>query len=180
MVEEKDVRSSPLVTAPKSQLVVEQPTAGEWWKPPKKISQVQRPRSSCSKMAGKAHSRQNQTPYPSGGWPTNSRTIRPKKFSHCCEGLEPHIRLPNLRTWQRAWESSGKMTLKPIWIWLQDFHRTGGNRDSNLGAPPIKEKTTTPSGRKPRSFEQRGKREPFLRSSRILLVSFLIYTPIHY
>ena len=34
---------------------------------------------------------------------------------------------------QRSWESSGNLTGKASGIWLQDFHRTGGNRDSALG-----------------------------------------------
>ena len=34
---------------------------------------------------------------------------------------------------QRNWESSGNLTGKASGIWLQDFHRTGGNRDSTLG-----------------------------------------------
>ena len=60
----------------------------------KKIPHIQKQRSH-SKQVGGGQSWQNQIPYPSGGWPTNWRTITPKKFS-CCEGSEPHVRLPSL------------------------------------------------------------------------------------
>ena len=66
-------------------------------------------------------------------WPTNWRTIILNKFFHCCEDSEPLIRLPSLGIQQRAWESPGNLTLRASGIWLQDFHRTGGNRDSSLG-----------------------------------------------
>ena len=63
-------------------------------------------------MAGGVQSRQNQIPYPPGEWPTNWRTTTiPKKFSHCCEGSEPHARLPSLGIQQRDWVSPG------IWPW---------------------------------------------------------------
>lgn len=52
-----------------------------------------------------------------------------KKFSHCYEGSEPHVKL--------HWQGSSQVTRNPqeIWlwrgrIWLQDLHRTGANRDS--------------------------------------------------
>ena len=51
-------------------------------------------------------------PIPTIGWPSNWRTIIPKKFSHFCEGSEPHIRLPSLETWQKDWEFPGNLTLK--------------------------------------------------------------------
>ena len=40
---------------------------------------------------------------------------------------------PSLGSWQRDWESPWNLTLKDIGIWLQNFYRTGGNRDSTLG-----------------------------------------------
>ena len=55
----------------------------------------------------------------------------PKEFSHCCEGSEPHSRLHSLG--QRDWEFPRNLTLKPSEIWLQNFHRTGGNGNSSLG-----------------------------------------------
>ena len=61
-------------------------------------------------------------PIPTGVQHTSWRTTTPQRFSHCCEGPKPHIRLPNLRISQRD------LTLKASEIWLQDFHRTGGNR----------------------------------------------------
>ena len=56
-----------------------------------------------------------------------------KKLSHCCEGLEAHVRLPSLRTQQRDWESPGDLILKHSEIWSQNFHRNRGNRHSRLG-----------------------------------------------
>ena len=50
-------------------------------------------------------------PIPTGGQPTNWRTIILKKLSHCCEGSKPHIRLP-------AWDSSkGTGNPQGIWPW---------------------------------------------------------------
>ena len=66
------------------------------------------------------------------GWPINWWMIIQKKFSYYCEGLETHFRLPTQGP-DRDWESPGNLTLKPRGIWLQHFHRTGGNRDSRLG-----------------------------------------------
>ena len=47
-----------------------------------------------------------------GGWPADWRTRLPKKFSHCCEGSEPHIRFPSLEIQQRAWEPPENLPLK--------------------------------------------------------------------
>ena len=97
----------------------------------------------------------SQVPYPPGGWLTNWTPIMPKTNGHmkrysslliirkmlivvkCCEGSEPYIRLPRLGIQQMDWESSGNLTLKASGIWLQDFHRTRGNRDSTLGRHKI-------------------------------------------
>ena len=56
-----------------------------------------------------------------------------REVLHCCEGSGPHLRLPSLGIWQRDWESLGNLALKVSGIYLQDFHRTGGDRDSRLG-----------------------------------------------
>ena len=56
-------------------------------------------------------------------WVTHK--IISKKFSHCCEGSESHVRLPSLRIRQRDWESPENLTLKASRIWLQDFRRPG-------------------------------------------------------
>ena len=45
-------------------------------------------------------------------WPTNHRTIIPKKFSHSCKNSRAHNRFPNLRICQRNWEPPGNLTLK--------------------------------------------------------------------
>ena len=49
------------------------------------------------------------------------------------EVSEPHVRLPKLGVWQWEEEFLENQTLKASRIWLQDFDRTGGNRDSTLG-----------------------------------------------
>ena len=41
--------------------------------------------------------------------------------------------VPNLGVWKREEEFLENQTLKASGIWLQDFNRTGGNRDSTLG-----------------------------------------------
>ena len=87
----------------------------------------QRQRRSCNKMVEEAQTWWNQIPYPLGKWPTNWRIIIPKKFFHCCEGSEPYVRPPRLGIRQKDWASPGNLTLKASGIWLQDFHRTGGN-----------------------------------------------------
>ena len=84
----------------------------------KKIPHVQRQWRNHSEMVGGAQSQWNQIPYPSGGWPTNWRTIIPKNFLHCFESSEPHIRLPSLVIWQRYWESPGNLALRASGIWL--------------------------------------------------------------
>ena len=68
-----------------------------------------------------------------GGWLTDWRTLIPQKSTHWSEGSEPHVRLPNLGVWQWEEEFLEKQTSKASGIWLQDFDRTGGNRDSTLG-----------------------------------------------
>ena len=75
-----------------------------------KICHVQGQRRSHNKVAGTVMIKSN--PILISGWPTNRRTVIPKKFSHCCEGSRPHIRLPSLGIWPRDWESLGNLTLK--------------------------------------------------------------------
>ena len=67
---------------------------------------------------------------PLGRWPTLWSIIIPKEFLNCCKGSRPHIGLPNLGIQQRDWVSLGNLALKSIRIWLQNFHRPRGNRDS--------------------------------------------------
>ena len=57
----------------------------------------------------------------------------PQKSTHWSEGSEPHITLPNMGVQQREEEFLENQTLKASGISLQDFDRTGGNRDSTLG-----------------------------------------------
>ena len=70
-----------------------------------------------------------------------------KKFSHCCEGSQPHVRLPSLGIWQRVWEFPGNLTLKTSGIWLQDFQRTGENRLQSWRAQNILCTKTQENGR---------------------------------
>ena len=56
-----------------------------------------------------------------------------QKSTHWSEGSEPHVRHPNLGACQREEKFLENQTLKASGIWLQDFGRTGGNRDSTLG-----------------------------------------------
>ena len=72
-------------------------------------------------------------PITAGWWLTNWRTLIPQKSTHWREGSEPHVRLPNLEVRQWEEEFLEDQTLKGSGIWLQDFDRTGGNRDSTLG-----------------------------------------------
>ena len=52
----------------------------------------------------------NPTP---AGWVTQTREqLILKKFSHCCKGSEPQIRLPSLGIQQRDWQSPGNLTLQ--------------------------------------------------------------------
>ena len=85
------MHSSPPARAPKSKWAVEWPLTGGCWKLPKKDTPCPKTRSG-SKAVGGAQSWQNQISCPLGGWLIDWRTI-PKKFLHCCEGLEPHVRL---------------------------------------------------------------------------------------
>ena len=74
-----------------------------------------------------------QIPYQLGECLTNWRTLIAQKSTHWSEGTEPHIRLPNLGVQQQEEEFLENQTLKASGIWLQDFERTQGNRDSTLG-----------------------------------------------
>ena len=58
-------------------------------------------------------------------WPTNWKTVIPQKFSHWREGSEPWVQ-------QREEKSPESPALKASGIWLQDYHRTGGNRNFTL------------------------------------------------
>ena len=68
-------------------------------------------------------------------WVGDSQTGEhiPWKSTHWSEGSEPHVRLPNMGVRQQEEEFLENHTLKASRIWLQDFNRTGWNRDSTLG-----------------------------------------------
>ena len=129
----EDVPSSP-PRAPKSQLAVEQPSARGLWNPPRKDTPRPKTKQKLQQDGRGGPIMINQTLYWPSGWRTNWRTIiLPEKFSHCYEGSRLHIRLCSLGVWQRDWESPGNLTLKVSRAWLQDFHRTGGQRLQSLG-----------------------------------------------
>ena len=69
-------------------------------------------------------------------WPTNWKTIIPKKFSYFCENSRAHNRFPNLGIWHRVWEPPGNLTLKASGIWLQTSiglrEQTSGGHKQNL------------------------------------------------
>ena len=68
------------------------------------------------------------------GWVTHKvENNYTTEVHHWREGSEPHVRLPNLGVRQQEEEFPENQTLKASEIWLQDFDRTGGNRDSTLG-----------------------------------------------
>ena len=61
------------------------------------------------------------------------KIIIPQKFTHRSESHEPHVRLPRLGVWHWEEEPAEHMALKASGVSLQEFHRTGGNRNSTLG-----------------------------------------------
>ena len=64
------------------------------------------------------------------GWVTQTEDPQYQRNSPTAKDLGPtHIRLPNLGIRQRD-GNPGNPTLKDSGIWLQNFHRTGENRDA--------------------------------------------------
>ena len=133
MMEKEDMSSSPSARAPKLQLSSEQPLTEECWiKDTKKNTQC--PMTKKPEGDGRRGTIMiKSNPIPTGWVTRRLENIIPKKFSHHCDGSEHLIRLPSLGVWQRDRKSPGNLTLKASGIWLLDFHRTGGNRDSSLG-----------------------------------------------
>ena len=87
----KDLHSSPIVRALKSQLAIEQPSTEECRNASKKDTTC----PNTERWWEKHNHNKIQIPYPPGGWHKNWRTIISNKFSHCCEVSEPYIRLPS-------------------------------------------------------------------------------------
>ena len=69
----------------------------------------------------------------SGGSPTNWKIIIPQKFSNRSESSEPHGGLLSQGLWQWEEKTPENLSLKVSGVWLQELHRTGGNRNSTLG-----------------------------------------------
>ena len=157
MAQQKDMCSSSPVRAPKSHLAVEHPSTGGCWNLPKKQNKTKKTPCPKTKKTPQQDGRRGTITIKSNPIPTRWVTHKleskvPKEFSHCCEGSEPHGRLHSLG--QRDWEFPRNLTLKPSEIWLQNFHRTGGNRNSSLGghnktlhAPRLKGKEQWPHRR---------------------------------
>ena len=134
MAEEKTLSSPPPCRIPKSQLTAKQPSIKEIGIYKEKIFYIQRQRRNHNQMVGGMHSCdiiKSHTPW--GRWPTNWRIIILQKFSHESESSEPHVRLASLKVWHWEEEPPDHLVLKARGSWLQEYHRTGGNRDSTLG-----------------------------------------------
>ena len=121
------MHSSPLAGSPKSQLAIEQPSTGECWNPAKK--DIPHPKTNTKPQPddrkGAIMIKSNPMP---AGWMTH------KLENNKAKELIPHL----WRSWIPCQASQpGDLTkglnLKASKIWLQDFHRRGGNRDSSLG-----------------------------------------------
>ena len=106
------MHSSSPAGAPKSQLDVEQASTGKYWNPLKKDMPHPRTKEKPQQSGRRGMIMIKSNPTPGRGWPTDRRTVMPKKLSHCWEGSGPHIRLPSLGIWPRDWESPGNLTLK--------------------------------------------------------------------
>ena len=84
------------------------------------------------RQVGRVDQWYNQISFTPGGQPTNWRIIILQKFSHRSENFEPHVRPLSLGVWHRKEEPPGHLALKASGAWLQELHRTGGNRDFTL------------------------------------------------
>ena len=130
----RTLSSPPLTSTPKSQLTAEQPLIKKTGTYPKKRHYTSKDiKKKPNKMVGGMHSPYNQIPYLLGGQPTNWRIIILQKFSHRSESSEPHIRLPSLGVCHWEEDPTEHLALKASGAWVQELHRTGGNRDSAFG-----------------------------------------------
>ena len=91
-----------------------------------------------------------------GGQPANWKIIIPQKFSHRSESSEPHVRLPSLGVWQQEEELPETLALKASRVWLQEFHRTGGNRNSTRGRAHTRSHVHQDPGKKQRPHNRLG------------------------
>ena len=120
--------SSPPLGAPKSQLVVEQPLI-RCWNIPKKDTPSPKTKNKLQQDGRRGTIRIKSNPIPTG-WVTHKmETNYTKEVLPLLWRFRTPFRFTSLGTW----ESSGNLTLKVSGIWLQDFHRTGENRDFSLG-----------------------------------------------
>ena len=119
--------SSPPVIAPKSQ-----PSTGGRWNPSKKGTVHPKTKKKPQQDSRRGTIMIKSNPYPPVGWPINWTTIIKKKFSHCCEGSESHIRLPSLGIHKGTGNPQGIWPGRPVGF---DYKiSTGlGETDSSLG-----------------------------------------------
>ena len=125
----------PLMGTPKSQLTAEKPSVKKTRISPEPTPKFYIQRKTDIRnyeTVGGVHSQYNQIPYHPGGQPTNWRIIISQNFSCRSESSEPHARLPSLGV--SHWEEAPleHLPLKACGAWLQELHRTGGNRHSTL------------------------------------------------
>ena len=120
--------SSPPLGAPKSQLVVEQPLI-RCWNIPKKDTPSPKTKNKLQQDGRRGTITIKSNPIPTG-WVTHKmETNYTKEVLPLLWRFRTPFRFTSLGTW----ESSENLTLKVSGIWLQDFHRTGENRDFSLG-----------------------------------------------
>ena len=103
--------ASPPARAPKSQLVVEWPSTGGCWNPPKKDTPHLKTKEKPQWDSRRGVIMLKSNPI-LAEWVTHKlENSNAKKFSHWCEGTEPHVSFP-------AWRSSKETrNLQGIWLW---------------------------------------------------------------
>ena len=136
------------VRAPKLQLAVEQPSTGGCRNPPKKDTPCPKTKKKLQQDGRRGAIMIISNPIPLREWPTDWRTIIPKKLSHSHKDSEPHIWLSSLRIWQWTGNPQG------IWPWGSvglDYRTPRGLRETETPVLGTKNILCTPS---PRGEEQ--------------------------
>ena len=103
--------ASPPARAPKSQLVVERPSTGGCWNPPKKDTPHLKTKEKPQWDSRRGVIMLKSNPI-LAEWVTHKlENSNAKKFSHWCEGTEPHVSFPEWRS------SKETRNLQGIWLW---------------------------------------------------------------
>ena len=125
------MRSLPLARAPESQLTAEQSSKGRHWNSPKNMPHIQRQRRPWDGRWGAITIKSNPI---TAGWVTHKLE---NTYTTEVHPLQWRFWAPRQASQsggqQQEEEFLENQTLKVSGIWLQDFDRTGGNRDSTLG-----------------------------------------------